>query len=266
MSILSDKSNEHIIAWLPHGNGFSILNKKDFASEILPKFFSRSAKFTSFTRKLNRWGFSRVPRGPEAGSYYHKLFQRGNHRLCTQMSSNPGNKYTPHALNQQLLPSPSMNLPLAASAVMGEYNNYGGGGGAQMMQAAMMTQQQQQQQQELWQQQMQMIMAMQWQQQQQQQQQLQQQQQFQHQMFGNQAPTVPVGAEPTATQHETGQYLLSGQAAPTDSVRANLVMTAQNVLSAFEQVPTGSGLEANNFGVLNPDDFDEPADGKHTSI
>merc|ERR1712060_621620 len=37
-------------------------------------------------RKLNRWGFSRVRRGPEVGSYYHKFFQRGNYKLARVIS------------------------------------------------------------------------------------------------------------------------------------------------------------------------------------
>lgn len=47
-------------------------------------------KYTSFTRKLNRWGFTRVTRGPETGAYYHKYFQRGDTRLCMQMSCQSG--------------------------------------------------------------------------------------------------------------------------------------------------------------------------------
>ncbi len=49
------------------------------------RYFKQS-KFTSFTRKLNRWGFERVARGPETGAYYHPLFQRNNLRLCLQMT------------------------------------------------------------------------------------------------------------------------------------------------------------------------------------
>merc|ERR1712048_1299725 len=41
--------------------------------------------FASFTRKLNRWNFSRVTEGPDLGAYYHEFFQRGNEALCIQM-------------------------------------------------------------------------------------------------------------------------------------------------------------------------------------
>jgi HSF-type DNA-binding len=55
MEILSNEKFSDIITWLPHGRGFVILQKKRFANEIMPKFFNKKSKFTSFTRKLNRW-------------------------------------------------------------------------------------------------------------------------------------------------------------------------------------------------------------------
>lgn len=85
MEILSGDEINDVISWLPHGKGFIIYKKKKFAAEVLPVYFKQS-KFTSFTRKLNRWGFTRVTRGPETGAYYHKYFQRGDLRLCMQMS------------------------------------------------------------------------------------------------------------------------------------------------------------------------------------
>ncbi|KAL7445317.1 hypothetical protein ACHAXH_007791 [Discostella pseudostelligera] len=72
MKILSNSSLSEIITWLPHGKGFILLQKKRFAEEVLPLCFKQS-KFASFTRKLNRWGFVRVTRGPEMGAYYHKV-------------------------------------------------------------------------------------------------------------------------------------------------------------------------------------------------
>ena len=51
----------------------------------MPLYFRHTSKWTSFTRKLNRWGFDRVSSGPEMGAYYHKFFQRDEPRLCHQM-------------------------------------------------------------------------------------------------------------------------------------------------------------------------------------
>mmetsp|Transcript_15654 Transcript_15654/g.24296 ORF Transcript_15654/g.24296 Transcript_15654/m.24296 type:complete len:403 (-) Transcript_15654:96-1304(-) len=59
LSIISNPEYDHIISWLPSGEAFGIHNRKDFESEILPKYFSH-ARFNSFVRKLNRWGFRRV--------------------------------------------------------------------------------------------------------------------------------------------------------------------------------------------------------------
>lgn len=84
MLILDNPAYNSIIAWLPHGEGFKIYDKRKFASEIIPLYF-RKSHYTSFTRKLNRWGFSRICKGPENGAYYHKLFKRGDEQLCSQM-------------------------------------------------------------------------------------------------------------------------------------------------------------------------------------
>lgn len=85
MEMLSNESHLNVVIWLPHGKAFIIYKKKKFALEVLPKYFKQS-KFTSFTRKLNRWGFIRVTKGPDTGAYYHNYFQRGDIRLCMQMS------------------------------------------------------------------------------------------------------------------------------------------------------------------------------------
>lgn len=92
MELLNGEVYDDIITWLPHGKGFIIYKKKKFASDVLPRYF-KQAKFTSFTRKLNRWGFTRVTqRGPEFGAYYHKFFQRDAPRLCMQMTCESGSK------------------------------------------------------------------------------------------------------------------------------------------------------------------------------
>jgi hypothetical protein len=86
MEILNNEEHAEIISWLPHGRGFMIYKKKQFETDIMSHFFHKHSKYTSFTRKLNRWGFVRVTRGPEMGAYYHKFFKRGESRLCMQMS------------------------------------------------------------------------------------------------------------------------------------------------------------------------------------
>ena len=55
MEILSDERYHDSISWLPHGRAFVIKNRKLFGETVMPKYFSRKAKYSSFTRKLNRW-------------------------------------------------------------------------------------------------------------------------------------------------------------------------------------------------------------------
>jgi len=82
--IISVVDYSHIIAWLPHGRVFFIHDRQRFASEILTRFFD-GAKFKSFTRRLKRWNYARVPRGPEMGAYYNPNFKRDQPDLVRKM-------------------------------------------------------------------------------------------------------------------------------------------------------------------------------------
>lgn len=55
MEMLSNEKFSDAIAWLPHGRAFIIKDRNLFTSEVMPLYFSRKAKYSSFTRKLNRW-------------------------------------------------------------------------------------------------------------------------------------------------------------------------------------------------------------------
>jgi HSF-type DNA-binding len=86
MEILDCEDHADSISWLSHGRGFSIANRATFEVDVLPRYFNKQSKFSSFSRRLNRWGFVRVHAGPESGAYYHPCFKRGDHRLLQQMS------------------------------------------------------------------------------------------------------------------------------------------------------------------------------------
>eukprot|EP00804_Cyclotella_cryptica_P008423 CCRYP_003942-RA/>CCRYP_003942-RA protein AED:0.12 eAED:0.12 QI:140/1/1/1/0/0.33/3/674/468 len=73
--IISDPATDDICSWLPHGKGFVIQDKNRFGKEILPVYFD-GTKFTSFTRRLKRWSFTRIARGAELGAYYNENFVR----------------------------------------------------------------------------------------------------------------------------------------------------------------------------------------------
>jgi len=87
MKVLSTKSLSDVICWTPSGKAFEIRKPKQFVAEILPEHF-KSAKYSSFTRKLHRWGFLRHYRGEEAGAFYHEMFLKGRLDLVEQMTCN----------------------------------------------------------------------------------------------------------------------------------------------------------------------------------
>lgn len=84
MQMLSAGQFEHIISWTPDGLSFVVKKPSLLVDEVLPLYF-KEVKYTSFTRKLHRWGFVKILRGKELSAYLHKNFQRGNLRLCEQM-------------------------------------------------------------------------------------------------------------------------------------------------------------------------------------
>jgi len=72
MRILNDETLVDVVSWLPHGRSFVIIRPDVFTDEVLPKYLppaaasvdndnnaaskkQSSAKYPSFTRKLNRW-------------------------------------------------------------------------------------------------------------------------------------------------------------------------------------------------------------------
>lgn len=89
MAILSNKEHEEIIGWMVDGNGFMIHQKKLFETEVIPQYYQKPTKYSSFTRKLSRWGFRRVPGGPLMGMYYHPLFKKDHPQLCKRIHCVP---------------------------------------------------------------------------------------------------------------------------------------------------------------------------------
>ena len=84
MEMLSDETITDSICWLPHGRSFLVVNPTKFTHEVQPEYFG-ACKFASFTRKLYRWGFRQISKGPDAESYFHRLFRRDEPDLCEDM-------------------------------------------------------------------------------------------------------------------------------------------------------------------------------------
>jgi hypothetical protein len=57
--ILSNPEYQDCISWLPHGKSWRILKPSAFEQVVIPLFF-RHAKYASFMRQVNGWGFKRV--------------------------------------------------------------------------------------------------------------------------------------------------------------------------------------------------------------
>lgn len=90
-AILADDQFSHIIAWMPHGRAWKVLNKKLLMEEVVPEYFGQS-KYASFTRQLSGWGFKRLHQtGRDFGCYYHECFLQGHPKLTVLMRrTSPG--------------------------------------------------------------------------------------------------------------------------------------------------------------------------------
>lgn len=105
MKVLSKKENVDIVSWTPSGKAFLILKPKVFCSQVLNDEF-KSAKYSSFTRKLQRWGFKRHYKGDDAGAFYHKHFQKGRTDLVEKMSC-----YKPMSACKEMFSTPEVSEP-----------------------------------------------------------------------------------------------------------------------------------------------------------
>lgn len=83
-SILSRDDLADIICWMPHGRAWRVLKPREFEVRVLPTYFEH-AKFSSFIRQANGWGFRRVTQGRDRNAYYHEMFLRGLPHLCKTM-------------------------------------------------------------------------------------------------------------------------------------------------------------------------------------
>ncbi len=80
------------LAWTQNGKGIILRNMDEFQSKIL-NLVSCGAKFSSFTRKLYRWGFRQDRRSYDKAKkkkekvFCHPLFQRDHRQLTVEMKS-----------------------------------------------------------------------------------------------------------------------------------------------------------------------------------
>jgi hypothetical protein len=117
MKVLSNKEFNDTISWTPSGKSFSILKPKVFVADILPEHF-KSAKFSSFTRKLHRWGFMRHYRGEDSGAFYHDGFQKDRLDLVEQMTCHKLEPPKPPASVVKKTEAAAPNAPAAAALAL----------------------------------------------------------------------------------------------------------------------------------------------------
>jgi hypothetical protein len=95
MDILNGDKYQGIIQWLPNGDGFIIHDKQRCADEVLPYHFGSVSKYSSFTRRLNRWNFIfQQEKNNKKALYFHPLFVRANPSLCLNMRPRPQKNYS----------------------------------------------------------------------------------------------------------------------------------------------------------------------------
>lgn len=83
-AILSRSDLTEIVCWMPHGRAWKVLKPREFEVRVIPTYFEH-AKFSSFIRQANGWGFRRLTHGPDRNAYYHPLFLRALPHLCKEM-------------------------------------------------------------------------------------------------------------------------------------------------------------------------------------
>ena len=77
MEMISDEKNSSAIVWYPNGQHFEVISKEIFLSDVLPRYM-KATKWSSFTRKLSRWGFERIKKGRYTNSFFHKVKTEGH--------------------------------------------------------------------------------------------------------------------------------------------------------------------------------------------
>jgi hypothetical protein len=78
------EGKDDIVSFVPSGKAFRIHKQAEFATEIMPEYFTTS-RLSSFQRQLNLYGFRRIGEGSEKGGYHHEHFQKGCMSLCRKI-------------------------------------------------------------------------------------------------------------------------------------------------------------------------------------
>ncbi|KAG7373188.1 HSF-type DNA-binding protein [Nitzschia inconspicua] len=123
-NLLQVEMFEDIIAWVPDGTAFVIVNEQQLIGKILPKFFPKMSKMKSFKRQLSAYGFSYIRSGKHSGAYQNSNFLREDKDKCSRLERKKSFQRRPEARNTTGIaaqePPSSKNIPDFVMASIGE--------------------------------------------------------------------------------------------------------------------------------------------------
>jgi hypothetical protein len=80
--LLREHDSTNVVSWLPDGKAFVVLDQKQFTGNVLPQYFGKNIAYTSWTRRLRRWGWQNVAKS----TYYNEHFHRDRPMQCLRMN------------------------------------------------------------------------------------------------------------------------------------------------------------------------------------
>lgn len=86
MKLLNCGKHDDIISWTPDNRCFIVYNPHQLVREVLPLYFEKNLKYSSFTRKLHRWGFLKI----SSNTFFHGRFRRGDFAGASTISCKKG--------------------------------------------------------------------------------------------------------------------------------------------------------------------------------
>lgn len=107
MGLLFDDEYSNIVTFLPDGLSFGIINAKVFADEVMPKVLGIRT-FSSFVRKLHRWGFERIleKKTHDVDVFRHHLFRKGDWASCRKIKCGGRQRHHEIKAPEVILPPP----------------------------------------------------------------------------------------------------------------------------------------------------------------